>query len=615
MTSLVNARKIKMQEFVHVVILFLLVLSVFSLALSGSTHTADAASTSNVLLTLTARPPVLPADKGSYRAIVIQFLDASTKLPVIPSSSVTVYLSSSNPQTGTVPSTVVYPPGKLYYDVNFTTTSLPGTTAIYAVAQGYQPVNLTLKTETVGGIPTALLVYLGPNDVMARWNTTSNVIVQAVDAFGNPVKLGSSVAVSLSSSNTLAGNLPSSVTIPADESYVQTEFTATATPGQTVITASAEGLAPGSAVMTTVDPSGAPDALEIQFAPPVLFSDGGSYQNVVVEAVDSNTSQAAPVMQNTIVNITSSASSIGKVQGFLEIPAGQSYATASFATYGLAGSTTITATASDFASAQGKLVLVTKAATTLGLYAVPSVVVSSNHTYNNLIVQLHDPSGNPEKTTVPVQVSLQSLNPATGTVPSSVTIPAGSTYATIPLTTTTTAGQIEIAAFATGFQLGQVTLNSTLLTLGATLTPSPEVVQLGGTSNIGLQVNSGNFAVPNATVHWTVTSGLVSPASSSTNGTGYSSARVVAHTVASTITINARITAPGYAPKLATLTLIINAPPAHASGILGILLINIIFIPLYMLIIAAGAAGGGVTAFFLIKRRGSYEEVVEGDEI
>ncbi|MCL4519595.1 MAG: Ig-like domain-containing protein, partial [Thaumarchaeota archaeon] len=356
-------------------------------------------------------------------------------------------------------------------------------------------------------------------------------------------------------------------------------------------------------------------ALEIQFAPPILFSDGSSYQNVVVEAVNSNTSQAAPVMQNTIVNITSSASSIGKVQGFLEIPAGQSYATASFATYGLAGSTTITATASDFVSAQGKLVLVTKAATTLGLYSVPSVVVSDNQTYNNLIVQLHDPSGNPEKTTVPVPVSLQSLNPATGTVPSSVTIPAGSTYATIPLTTTTTTGQIEIAAFATGFQLGKVILNSTLLTLDTTLTPSPEVVLLGGTSNIAIQVGAGNFVVPNATVHWTVTSGLISPASSSTNSTGYSSARVVAQTIASTITVNARITAPGYAPKLATLTLIMNAPPAHPSGILGILLINIIFIPLYMIIIAAGAAGGGVTAFFLIKRRGSYEEVVEGDEL
>ncbi|MCL4518277.1 MAG: hypothetical protein M1587_03675, partial [Thaumarchaeota archaeon] len=264
MTSLVNARKYKMQKFAHLTILFLLVFTVFLLTLPSSSHTVDAASSSNVVLTLTARPPVLPADKGSYRAIVIQFLDASTKLPVIPSSSVTVYLSSSNPQTGTVPSTVTYPPGQLYYDVNFTTTSLPGTTTIYAVAQGYQPVNLTLKTETVGGIPTALQVYLGPNEVLARWNTTSNVIVQAVDAFGNPVKLGSSVAVSLSSSNTLAGNLPSSVTIPADESYVQSTFSATATPGQTVITASAEGIAPGSAVMTTVSSSGSPDSLEIQ---------------------------------------------------------------------------------------------------------------------------------------------------------------------------------------------------------------------------------------------------------------------------------------------------------------------------------------------------------------
>jgi hypothetical protein len=583
----------------------LLVSSATPFAFTSLSHIhSSAASSSGIGLAISARPQVLPADGGSYSAVVIQFVESSSNVPIVPGSDVTVYLSSSNAQTGTVPPSVTFPARDLYYSVNFTTTTLPGTTTIYAVAQGYQPASMTLKTETVGGIPTALEVFLSPDHILAQPGMSSSVVVEAVDAFGNPVKLGAAITVALSSSATQVGNVSSSLTIPTNDSYWQTTFSPTANPGQTVITASAGNLTSGSAVMTTVNSASTANTLAIEFAPPVLFSDGGTYQNMVVEITNSGSNLPATSPNATIVTLTSSSASVGAlVQSIIEIPAGQTYAYASFKTLGLSGSTVITATASNFFSAQGTLILVTKAASTLGLYAVPGPVIADNQTYNNnLVVQLHDSSGNPEKTTLPVNVSLQSLDPTTGSVPSSVVIPAGSTFVFVPFTDTSTIGGIKIVAFASGFQLGQTTINTMLLNLNATIVPSVELVQPGGSSRIMLQVSSGGFPIQNASVQWVATSGHISPTSATTNGSGYSSAVVVAQTSQTSITVNARISAPGYNTHLVATTLSVNNAPSKTHQGFNIMTAKVLFIPVLGLIIAAAAAGGSVSFLFIRKR-------------
>ncbi|MHB1868751.1 MAG: hypothetical protein ACYCPP_07385, partial [Nitrososphaerales archaeon] len=337
MTSSLAVRRIKIRYFTNSAVILLLLVSLsFPFALTAFSHVASAATTTGVELTIAAKPQILPADGGSYKAIVIQFVTLGTNLPVIPNSDITVYLSSSNAQTGTLPPSVTFPAGDLFYNVNFTTTTLPGTTTVYAVAQGYQTANLTLKTETVGGIPTALKVFFSPNQILAQTSMSSTVIVEAVDAFGNPVKLANNVSVSLSSSITQVGNVPSSLTIPANESYAQTTFSPTNSSGETVITASAESLAPGSAVMTTISGSSSTsNALVIRFAPPVLFSDGATHQCIVVETVNSTTGNPSPAAGNTIVTLTSSTASVGVVQGVIEILSGQTYAYATFTTNGL----------------------------------------------------------------------------------------------------------------------------------------------------------------------------------------------------------------------------------------------------------------------------------------
>ena len=215
---------------------------------------SSAVAQTGLALELSVRPPVLPADGGSYQAIVLELMNLTSGKPYIPASDVPIYLTSSSPQTGTVPSEVTFSAGSLFEVVNFTTTTLPGKTTISGVASGYQLGSLSVTTKTIGGIPNALQVFLSPDVIPPDKSVNSQVIVEAVDAFGNPVDLDSSLNVALSSSDTQIGTVPSSLTIPSGQSFGTTEFSPTYIAGVTTITASAGNYTTGSAVMNTVGP-------------------------------------------------------------------------------------------------------------------------------------------------------------------------------------------------------------------------------------------------------------------------------------------------------------------------------------------------------------------------
>lgn len=783
-----------------------------------------AVSTSGIGLVIAARPSILPADGGTYNALVLEFENLTSKVAYIPSAPLTIFLASSNPQTGTVPSSIVFPSGSLFITANFSTTTLQGSTNVSAVAQGFLPGSLTMKTTTVGGMPTALEVFLTPDQILPDRKMNASVIVQAVDAFGSPVKLGNSITVTLSSSNSQVGSVSDSLVIPASKSFGEALFSPTYIAGQTVITASAANFAPGFATMTTVGPiprrlvvtiapslisssgdtatvsiqlqdnasqtpalapvsvnvvltssnltvaqlptikvipagssytsvtltsgglpgnatitasaqgylkgsatvtarlpatrpkslaiffapgtllpdnqnyggavvaemqglnsknqtapstnstdvtvyarssnnasmqvstiagvipagnthvsfdinstslpgigaitaqarnlstdtefltsfGATPDGLKIAFAPPTLLSDGGTYQNIVVEIIDSNTDNPAKAPANTFVSLASSSSSAGQVQSIVEIPRGQTYARANFTTFGIAGSTLITASASNFASTNQTLTLVAKAATNLGLYAVPNSILANNRTYENVIIQLQNAAGKVEKTAVPVTVSLATLSTTTASITSQVTIPAGATFAPILINSTTHSGPINITAFATGFQSGSVSFQSTFLPDSAQLTPSAGAINFGGRATLTLYIHSGSIPLANATVVWPRVLGTFTPSSNSTNSSGIVTATYQAPSDPGLVQFYVRVSKIGYAnaTAVASITVLGQAKP---TGPLAILSMKILFIPILYIIIPAVVAAVLVAVFF-VRRRRSTEESVEEEE-
>lgn len=797
------------------------------------TRTASAA-TSNIGFLLEARPPILPADGGSYSSVVIQLENLSSDTPYIPASNVVVQLSSSSPQTGTVPSSVTLAAGQLFEVVNFTTTTLPGQTVISAIASGYEVGSLTLTTKTVGGMPVALDVFLSPSVIPPDATLNSEVIVEAVDAFGNPVELGNSLTVTLSSSNAQVGSVPSTVTIPAGQSFAAVTFQPTYIAGQTTITAQAANYNAGTAIMTTSGPvarklvisgpsmipasSGqtallsiqlqdqgvngsvpalAPDSvsvvltdnntevaalssntvtipagssyttvtitsegqpgtanitasaqgyvkgsdlvegilpwnvpntlmeyfvpstllpnnatyngalvvqlgyfnsttdtlvpsiayssvtvyarssdnatmqvdtefqgeqnvsglipasdsevsisisstflpgtaeitaqspglssttvdmlsfgpsantLSVQFAPPTLIS-GGTYDAITVGLIDNSTGEPARAPVDTVVDLASSVSSVGQVQSSVTIPAGQTYARAQFATTQLNGSTLITASASNYTSANGTLTLVEPAAAKLGLYTVPDPVIGNGLVYDNMVVQLQNLAGLPEKTDsdVPVQLSIQ--NASVGSVPSEVIIPAGQTFTEISVQASLIAGTTNITATSNGFQFAQTNLTSFLLPMQVSyLTATPELLP-GQRTNITATAMSQGNPLAGAEVNWTAAYGQFISVENSTDVNGTATATYSAGGIPGAAFISIGVSKAGYTPVVEEASIRVINATAQTKKQTNALETTVGIVPVWTLIVIAVAVPAA--AFFFIKRRSATTYSVDEEE-
>ncbi len=794
---------------------------------------SSAVAQTGLALELSVRPPVLPADGGSYQAIVLELMNLTSGKPYIPASDVPIYLTSSSPQTGTVPSEVTFSAGSLFEVVNFTTTTLPGKTTISGVASGYQLGSLSVTTKTIGGIPNALQVFLSPDVIPPDKSVNSQVIVEAVDAFGNPVDLDSSLNVALSSSDTQIGTVPSSLTIPSGQSFGTTEFSPTYIAGVTTITASAGNYTTGSAVMNTVGPiarrlvlsgpltipaasgqtalisiqlqdnnsqtpalaplpvslvlttnntavadvssttqtipsgssyttititsgggagtanitasaqgyvkgsilvqaiaaspspnelseyfvpntllpnnatySGAlvvqlefhnstsgttvpavaqnplsiyarssnnatmqvatqfqgsqnsgiintgesevaisvastflpgtseitaqspglasstagllsfgpaPNTLSVSFAPWTLLSDGRTYSPVTVGLIDNSTGQPARAPVNTIVNLASTISSVGKVEGSVTIPAGQTYARATFTTFAVNGSTLITASASNYTSTNATLNLVTKAATSLGLYATPSLVLGNGQEFSNIVVQLQDSKGNPEKTDAPITVRLSVLNSSVGSVPPEAVIPAGNTFTQIELNSSLLAGSTNITAVATGFQAGQAEFMSFELPMNVSSSILNPHLYPGERTNITILAMSDGNPIFGANVNWSIVTGSLLSTDNLTDANGTATAVYSAGNLPGANLVTVQVSKPGFSTfVIQTSVRTLNASASESATKPSLLDSNILFIPVWILIVIAIAAPAGT--FFFIRRRSAKGYTVDEEE-
>src|SRR5208283_3350495 len=198
----------------------------------------------------------------------------ATNLPILASTNMTMSLSSSDPQVGTVPSTITFPANQEFVTVPFQTTIIPGTTTISAFASGFQSASFNVMTQKVGGLPSALKVMVSPSEIPPDNRLNATVVVEAVDIFGSPVELGSDLTVTLSSSSAQTGNIPNSLVIPAGQTFAEATFTPSFVAGQTEITASAPGYTSGSDIVTTVGPI--PRRLVVSIAPSIIANSTSS---------------------------------------------------------------------------------------------------------------------------------------------------------------------------------------------------------------------------------------------------------------------------------------------------------------------------------------------------
>ncbi|MCW3999270.1 MAG: hypothetical protein NWE93_03430 [Candidatus Bathyarchaeota archaeon] len=193
-----------------------------------------------------------------------------------------------------------------------------------------------------------------------------------------------------------------------------------------------------------------PTTLKLYVSPTSVLADNTTYTCIFVQLTDQS-GNPTRAQQDITISLSSSAPGIGTVDPTITIPINATYASANFSSTYLPGTTTITATAPNYAT-------VTSTLTTIGpypykttVYGFPTVLPADEGTYAAVMVQLQDSSGYPARAPSNVTVSLFSSNNVTGSVTPTITILQGQTFAIANFTSTNSVGETNITAVGHGY--------------------------------------------------------------------------------------------------------------------------------------------------------------------
>ncbi len=493
-------------------------------------------------------PPSLPADNGTYKCVFVELQDADGN-PARAQQDTTISLSSSRTEIGTVDSSISIPAGATFGAANFYATFTSGNTMIAAAATGYPTVQA--QVTTVGPKPYTIAVYGFPATLPADGGSYEAVVVQLQDVHGSPARAPKGgTQVYLSCSNTVVGDVTSSVTIPEGQTYAKATFQTTTTPGEATITSIAGDYISSNTVITTqeLDPYATPDGLSISTGSPKVLADNSAYDQIAVQLRDENGNLVAAPSDIT-VTIASSDQSIGRTETHLTIPRLETYALATFHSTYKAGTTNITAAATNLIATQQPFNTTGFTASALAVYCVPSKLAADNGGYQIVQVQLQDADGNPAQAPdTDLNVKLFSSNPTVGLVSSQVTIPLGKTWATGTLTTTNSSGTTTITAQASSYTPGQAEVTAYTIdfaSLHVTVTSEATQVPNGNDTTITAYITAQGKPVTGAAVTFTSDNGGTFTETQEEPAGYYTTiftAPIFTNTTTCTITANASIT-------------------------------------------------------------------------
>jgi hypothetical protein len=339
-----------------------------TLTAGSTTITASASGYSTVQATITTVTPIpsaiavfgfpskLPADGGTYPAIMVQLQDSSGQPQKAPPGGVDVRLSCSQLSVGTVsPEIVTIPYGSSYAIANFTTTTTPSVTpaTITTQANGYTSKTVQITTKNVTTSPKNLVIYVGPPQILADNSSYPQVAVELQDLAGNIAAATSNLTITLSSSELSIGMIDESLVI-GPQSHFQTysiaTFNTTFKAGTTTIYALASDLNGAQQQITTIEYI--PPKLAVFAVPPVLPADKVTHQTLQVQLQDSRGRPARNLADDVIVNLFSQHPEIADINPTISISSGKMQATASITTTNSPGTTMITATTSGYTTGQ-----------------------------------------------------------------------------------------------------------------------------------------------------------------------------------------------------------------------------------------------------------------------
>jgi hypothetical protein len=540
-------------------------------------NTSVASTIDHAKLNIFAGPLNVLADNNTYRCIFVQLQDSSGQ-PARALQDTTISLSSSLTNIGTVDSSIIIPKGSTYASANFNSTFSPGTTVITASATGYATVLSSMTT--IGPIPSAIAVYGFPSTLPADGNSYDAIMVQLQDSSGSPARAPQGgVQVMLSCSDTTVGTVTPFATILEGQTYAITSFNTTikaqteARTESAIITALSQGYTPNQVTITTTPVASNPNQIKIFLGPSKVPADQNSYKQIAIHL--QNASGYAAINQTAvIVSIASNDQSVCKIDP-ITIPRMQTYALATLNTTYKAGSSSITAVATDLQWDRQSISTFGFIPSKLAIYCVPTTLPSDNKTYQAIQVQLQDAQGRPAKDPeTDVNVNQFSSQSTVGLVSSTLTIPFGKTQATGNLTVTNAPGTTSITAQASGYTTGQTSITTYLidyLPLQITVATNLTIVNNGYTTVITAYVTANGAPVMGATITFASNNGGAFT-STIEQGNGYYNTSFTApsFSIATNCTITVSGSKLGYLGAQATTQLKVTPAPSNNTGTLAL---------------------------------------------
>jgi hypothetical protein len=467
----------------------LLVLSLAS-SIIIITQSNSAFAAEPVKLKIYIGPNKVPADNSIHECIFVQLQDSNGR-PARALEDTIISLSSSLTSVGTVDPTITIQMGETFAVAKFDSTFTPGSTTIVATASGFATVQATMTT--IAPVPNKLALYGFPPVIPADGSPYEALVVQLQDSSGNPAKapLGG-VAVTLFSSDEEVATAATSVRIDEGQTHTLANLTGIS-PGGAIITAMASGYISATTTITIQMPmTNTPARIQLYSAPPKIIADNTEHPQIVVQLLDGTGKITQQPSTSTEVQLSSSNVEVGNIEPIIIVPAGRVFADAIFSTTYKAGTATITAAASGLQTDTETVTTIGPIPSKLVVYCNPSVLPADNKEYAGIQIQLQDASGKPALDPKgDVTVSLFSSEPKVGTVPATITIPYGKTYATVLFKSTYLASSTSITAQSSGYTAGQAQMKTYQIdpfSLSATITADPINVVSGNQTEITVYV-------------------------------------------------------------------------------------------------------------------------------
>ena len=412
-------------------------------------------------------PSTLPADNGSYNAIMVQLQDSSGVPAKAPKDGIQVGLFSSNTNVGTVNSSITIPEGQTYAIATFNTTQTNGQATITAVASGYASGWTTITTQYITAGPDEIRIFIGPPKVLADNNAYPQIAIELQNSTtGSISAVPSDLTVSVTSSDESIGKIESPITIPQDQTYGLATLDTTYKSGTTTITAVGTNLTTAQQAITTT--GFIPSKLAVYCVPSSLPSDNAIYQAIQVQLQDSQGRPAKDPQADVSVNLFSSQPTVGVVSSTLTIPFGKTQATGTFTVTNAPGTNTITAQASGYTTGQAQITTYLIDFSTLQI-TVTANSTNVNNGYNTEITAYVTANGAP---ITGATITFTSNNGGTFTTTTEQGSGYYNTTFTAPSFSKTTTCTITASGSKTGYLSAQGTTQITV-TPAPTATPTP----------------------------------------------------------------------------------------------------------------------------------------------